>query len=265
MAMAPITCPSKAELDMSMRDSCLTPMGIQGKFSLMGSSAWHSLLPRLMTVLVLMAVSIVGVGQFRGVEWGSSQSDVLLAENIECEGDDPFNAAVWCDEYMLGFYDQLAGDMNCVVRYHFADDKLYQGIYVILARPDHGEQLPEDRNRLKHYFDVIRSLLIEKYGEPFQDERSGSFDSSEWHTGPLGHGGIANTHWCVGDVVAVPNQTTRIGLELEVDSWWRTVGLELSYESGALGDWAREWTDHQRERDKKAAEEAKKAKRLRGL
>ena len=108
------------------------------------------------SVMIIGLLLLGGASQvqdFRETAWGMSPSQVKHAENLRLESQ---------DRETMTYKGALAG-LESEVVYHFADDRLVEGQYVITHK--HWE-----REGYIEAYANLKNLLTQKYGEPVIDE-----------------------------------------------------------------------------------------------
>ena len=92
---------------------------------------------------------------FRKTKWGDSVEKVKSSETatIVPEINDP---------NILGFTGSVAG-LEGLIGYYFVNGKLWKGAYIF-------SETPSNRNMFIQDYSTIKNILIEKYGEPKDDD-----------------------------------------------------------------------------------------------
>jgi hypothetical protein len=123
---------------------------------------------------------------FRNTRWGMNKGQVVRLEGSSNHRENSAGLDIIQ-------YPQKILNMDCMIGYVFADNKLAKAKYSFLA--DH-----EDKNQYIRDFEKIRDILIQKYGKPagektlWQDKMYKS-DHSNWGLAlSLGHVEF-NSHW----------------------------------------------------------------------
>jgi hypothetical protein len=92
---------------------------------------------------------------FRNVQWGMSKEEVKKYENSELTSD---------IEEGLGYQNLRVARFDTVLTYHFnVNNELFSAGYYLIHEHSNKNDFIDD-------FDYLKELLIEKYGEPKEDE-----------------------------------------------------------------------------------------------
>lgn len=160
------------------------------------------------SVLIISLLFMSGaspVQDFRETAWGMSRSQVKHTESLRLESQ---------DSESLVYKGALAGLESDVV-YHFADDRLVEGHYVM--KHDHWE-----REGYIEAYANLKNLLTQKYGEPVIDETKWSNSQFE-HT--ESQWGLALAMGQLSYMCAWQTERTLISMKL-----WGSDDLEIHHE-----------------------------------
>jgi len=91
---------------------------------------------------------------FRKAKWGMSKKDIKKTEKAKVVRD---------DNEVLAYDDKVSG-MDVLIGYIFINDKLVRSKYVFLNKHTNKNDYISD-------FGTIKSSIIQKYGEPKEDEK----------------------------------------------------------------------------------------------
>jgi len=171
----------------------------------------------VVTVLVLFCSTVVFSAQydFRKTNWGMSKEEVGAVEEAKVfkyEG----------KSYPGTVYDTNVGGFDCFIHYYYIDNKL------VRAKYDFGYDATEKDVCIRNY-ENLKETLINKYGEPINDEYIWiddlyKDDPDSW--------GVAVKK---GDLVCYADwetATTRITIFLRNEDY--NIGLEIRYRSKEL-------------------------------
>jgi hypothetical protein len=123
---------------------------------------------------------------FRNTYWGMNQDQVVGIEGSPDQSENSGGLAVIQ-------YAKNISNMDCMVGYVFADNKLAKAKYSFIARY-------EDKNQYIRNYNKIRDILLEKYGKSEKERilwknKTYKDDRSNWGLAlGLGHLEI-NSHW----------------------------------------------------------------------
>lgn len=132
-------------------------------------------------------VPVIVPGDFRNAKWGDLSQQVKNSESSDFVYEE--------NEFMV--YKGKVANLESLIYYNFVNDTLYQGLYLINEKHTNSNEYIYD-------FEALKSLLIEKYGEPKHDE---TIWKSNLYKDDVNHYGLAVSS---GHLMYVANWQTEL-------------------------------------------------------